>query len=498
MEVAQWYLQLQETTNKTFLPLFFDEHRFLVLKGGAGSGKSVFCARKLIERAISEKHRFLVCRKVAKTIRESCWRNILDQLSEYYPGRYKENLSSMTITFDNGSTILFAGLDDVEKLKSIVDIDGIWIEEASELLEGDFNQLNIRMRGESPYYQQIMLSFNPISVTHWLKARFFDRKDDRTITHESTYKDNRFLPEKDRITLEAFKETDRYYYEVYCLGLWGTTGQTVFDGESVTKRLLENIQPICTGHMEYTDNGLKLDDIHFIEDKPVKNSMFKPRVGPVYVYEKPKPGIPYVIGGDTAGDGSDFFVAHVLDNTTGKQVCVLRQQFDEDLFAKQVYALGIWYNTALIGIETNWSTYPVRELERLKYPNQYVRERVDTYTNKVKKSFGFETNSKTRPVIIAELVKVAREDITLINHDETLKEMLTFIRNENFRPEAEEGAHDDCVMSLAIAHHIRPQQDYLPREQEKRRKWTEDMWEDYRNAPQKEKMELRKLWGVPK
>lgn len=488
MDIARWYVHLAETSNKSFMPLFFDEHRFLVLKGGGGSGKSVFAARKLIERAFAEPgHRFLVCRKVAKTLRESCWRNILDQLSRYYPGRYSPNKSDLTITCDNGSTFLFAGLDDVEKLKSIVDVTGEWIEEASELLEGDLNQLNIRLRGETKEYKQIILTFNPISITHWLKLRFFDRKDPDARVHESTYWDNRFLPEEDRKVLEDFKETDRYYYEVYCLGLWGTTGRTVFDGEAVTRRLLDNVQPVKVGMMAYRDTGLALEEIRFEDD----------HTGHIRIYKEPEQGVPYVIGADTAGEGSDSNVAQVLDNRTGEQVAVLRQQFDEDLFAKQLFALGMYYNTALIGVETNWSTYPVLTLERLNYPKQYVRETIDNYTHRTKKAFGFETTGKTRPVIIAELVKAVREDINLVCDRDTLEEMLTFIRNEKFRPEAEEGAHDDCVMSLAIAHYIRPQQDYLTAQERKKRKWTSDMWEDYRNASPREKDELRKLWGDP-
>ena len=486
--VAQWFLNLQKTSNRAFLPLFFDRHHFLVLKGGGGSGKSVFAARKLIERAFAEPgHRFLVCRKVGRTLRESCWRNILNQLAEFYPGRYRENKSDMTITCDNGSVFLFAGIDDVEKLKSIVDVTGIWIEEASELLEGDLTQLNIRLRGETREYKQILLTFNPISITHWLKKRFFDYEDPEARTHESTYHDNRFLPEEDRKVLEDLRKTDRYHYEVYCLGMWGTTGRTVFDGEAVTRRLQENIQPIRVGMMEYTDTGLTLKDIRFEDD----------RHGAIKVYKEPEEGVPYVIGGDTAGDGSDSFVAQVLDNRTGEQVCVLRQQYDEDLYAKQVFALGMWYNTALVGIETNWSTYPVLTLERLGYPNLYVRETVDSYTHRPKKSFGFETNSKTRPVIIAELIKAVREDIGIVCDKDTLREMLTFVRNEKFRPEAEEGAHDDCIMALAIAHFIRPQQDYLPEKKVKRSEWTESMYEDYWNADEEVQQHLIEKWGEP-
>ena len=487
-EAAVWYQGLRETSNRAFLPLFFDEHRFLVLKGGGGSGKSVFAARKLIERAFAEPgHRFLVCRRVAKTLRESCWRNLLIQLGKYYPGRFKANKSDMVITCDTGTVFLFAGLDDVEKLKSIVDVSGIWVEEASEIQESDLNQLNIRLRGEHPYYDQIILTFNPISITHWLKARFFDRKDEEGRTHETTYEDNRFLPEKDRKVLEDFQYTDRYYYEVYCLGFWGTTGKTVFNGEAVTKRLLDNVQPVAVGMMKYEDTGLRLEDIEFTHD----------RQGYLKIYTLPERGVPYVIGGDTAGDGSDCFVAQVIDNRTGKQVAVLKHQFDEDLYAKQVFALGMWYNEALIGVENNFSSYPTKELERMEYPNLYVRETEDEYTHRMKNAYGVNTNTKTRPVMIAGLIQAVREDINIVCDGDTLREMLTFVRNEQWRPEAEEGAHDDCVMALAIAHYIRPQQRYLELKEEKRVQWTDAMFEDFYRASEEEQDMLLRKWGEP-
>ena len=189
----------------------------------------------------------------------------------------------------------------------------------------------------------------------------------------------------------------------------------------------------------------------------------------------------------------------MLDNRTGVQVAQLRGKFDEDVFARQVYCLGIYYNTALIGIETNFSTYPVMELERLRYPKQYVRESIDDYTHKIKQSFGFLTNTKTRPVIIAELIKASRDDITIVNDETTLQEMLTFVRNEEtLKPEAEAGAHDDCVMSLAIAHYIRPQQSYIQETAEgAEKKWTASQWEDYENASPAEREMLIKRWGRP-
>jgi phage terminase large subunit len=483
--LLEWWQALKASNNESFIPLFFDQHPRLVLCGGGGSGKSIFAGRKVLERVTTEEgHRWLVCRKVAKTLRDSCFAQLRGQLAEFYPtAGAKINQSDMRIAFPNGSEILFAGLDDVEKLKSIYNITGIWIEEASEITEADYNQLTIRLRGETKYYQQIILSFNPISITHWLKKRFFDRQDPEVRTHRSTYKDNRFLPEKDRQVLEAFRETDPYYYQVYCLGEWGVTGKTVFDGQAVSERLSRIPEPIRRGLFEA---GIWTDD----------------KTGPIQIWREPEEGRPYVIGGDTAGEGSDYYVAQVLDNITGEQVAMLRHQYDDDTFAEQVADLGHYYNEALVGIEANFSIYPLKKLEELGYQHLYVREQEDTFTGAIRKSFGFKTTAVTRPVIISQLIEAMREGIDLVNDRTTLEEMLTFVRNEakKLRPEAEEGAHDDCVMALAIAWYIRDQQSMTVRTAAPagKVKWTADMWEDYNRADRETRELLRQKWGEPR
>jgi phage terminase large subunit len=97
------------------------------------------------------------------------------------------------------------------------------------------------------------------------------------------------------------------------------------------------------------------------------------------------------------------------------------------------------------------------ELQRLGYMKQYAREAQDTYTGKTEKRFGFKTTSLTRPTIISRLIEIVREHCDTINDKDTLEELLTIIRNEKGRIEAPEGGHDDMMMGLAIAHHIRDQ-----------------------------------------
>ena len=160
------------------------------------------------------------------------------------------------------------------------------------------------------------------------------------------------------------------------------------------------------------------------------------------------------------GEGSDFFTAHVVDNITSKQVAKLRQEYDEVEYTRQIYCLGKYYNEALVGLEANFSSYPIKELYRLGYRKQFVREIEDDYRNKHEKRLGVRTDLKTRPVMLANLQEIVLEHISNIVDKDTLREMLVFIKNEHGRPEAQEGEHDDLVMGLAITYYIREQQSF--------------------------------------
>jgi phage terminase large subunit len=125
-----------------------------------------------------------------------------------------------------------------------------------------------------------------------------------------------------------------------------------------------------------------------------------------------------------------------------------------------MYCLGRYYKDALIGIEANFDSYPILELNRVGYTNQYVREAIDSYTGRTEKKFGFKTTSLTRQPIISRLIEIVREHCDTINDKATLEELLTIIRNEMGRIEAPVGGHDDMMMGLAIAHQIREQVDF--------------------------------------
>lgn len=227
------------------------------------------------------------------------------------------------------------------------------------------------------------------------------------------------------------------------------SGKNVFDTAIILDRLERLQKPLKTGYFLYDYDGLKITNIRWVND----------RDGYIKLYTLPNQlnYTQFCIGGDTAGEGSDYFVADVLDAKTGIQVAKLRHQFDADQYTRQMYCLGKYYKDALIGIEANFDSYPIMELQRLGYPKQFTRTAQDTYTGKTEKRYGFKTTSLTRPTIISKLIEIVREHCETICDKDTLEELLTIVRNEKGRIEAPQGGHDDQMMSLAIAHHIREQ-----------------------------------------
>ena len=217
------------------------------------------------------------------------------------------------------------------------------------------------------------------------------------------------------------------------------SGTGVFDNEQIVLRL-ERL-PGPAGRGEFADG-----------------EWTESETGAITLYEMPEEGVPYVLGGDTAGEGSDYFTAIVINNVSGRIAAKLRQKYSEPEYVRQICALGRFYNDALVAIETNFSTYPVMKLQEMEYPNQYSREREDTYTRQMRKSYGFRTDRQSRPRAIANLVEVFSSHPEWFTDRELLEEMLTFCYNEDHRPEALAGKHDDLVMGAAITYAVRHQQ----------------------------------------
>lgn len=211
--------------NTAYIPYINTLGRYEIFYGGAGSGKSRFAAQKNIIKACRQRRKILVVRKVGRTLRDSVFAEIREVLTAWGLAEYCNiNKTDMTIELPGGSLFLFKGADDPEKIKSIQGLTDIWIEEATELTKADFTQLDLRLRAVKD--PQLILTFNPVNVTHWIKKHFFDQDRGATIL-KTTYQDNRFLDPGYRELLENLKEEDFYFYQVYALGEWGTLGELI-------------------------------------------------------------------------------------------------------------------------------------------------------------------------------------------------------------------------------------------------------------------------------
>ena len=193
-----------------FVPLFKDQSRYQVVWGGAGSGKSHIVARKKLYRLLSEshcKHNFLIVRKVDRTIKRSVFALMKNIISKWgLLSEFDINQTDKTMIYrPTGAQIMFSGLDDVEKLKSIEGVTSIWVEEATELTQEDFEQLDLRLRGNTGALKQIILTLNPISDQHWIKKVFFDDPIAGCFTLKTTYLDNSFIDDEYKMVFKTIE-----------------------------------------------------------------------------------------------------------------------------------------------------------------------------------------------------------------------------------------------------------------------------------------------------
>ena len=188
---------------------------------------------------MKDKGRNLVCiRKSDITNRDSTYAELTGAIYKMFGANADKywtiKQSPLQLTYKaNGNQIIFRGVNDEkqrEKLKSITFQKGkltdVWIEEATEITQADFEIIDDRLRGELPdgQFYQIKMTFNPVSKSHWIKKVFFDIADPNVLAHHSTYLGNRFIDDAYRARMERRKIVDPEGYRIYGLGDWGEVG----------------------------------------------------------------------------------------------------------------------------------------------------------------------------------------------------------------------------------------------------------------------------------
>lgn len=280
-------MKIKVEANAGFKEVDCSKKRYIVMKGSAGSGKSMDTAQNYIIRLMNDPGRNLLCvRKADVTNRDSTFAELQSAIFRMFGESYKKywyiNTSNMLLECKNNhNQIIFRGVNDEkqrEKLKSITfkrgKLTDVWIEEATEITQSDFEIIDDRLRGILPkgLFYQIRLTFNPVSSHHWIKKVFFDRVDPDVLTHQSTYENNRFIDEAYHRRMLRRKEVDPEGYRVYGLGEWGEVAGLIlknyvieeFDRNPENYDYIVNSQDFgfnhanCIGEVGFKDGDLYL------------------------------------------------------------------------------------------------------------------------------------------------------------------------------------------------------------------------------------------------
>ena len=232
-------VSLRETVGKNYADFWNTKKRYRVCKGSRGSKKSKTAALNMIYRLYQYPESNGLCvRRYSNTMRDSVYSDLKWAIHRLGLDAFFDcTVSPMQITRrSTGQKILFRGLDDGLKITSISVDKGylcwVWIEECYEISnEDDFNKLDMSIRGEIPegYFKQITMTFNPWSVTSWLKARFFDEPDEDVFTKTTTWECNEWLDEADRNIFLKMKKKNPRRYRIEGDGEWGIAEGLIYE-----------------------------------------------------------------------------------------------------------------------------------------------------------------------------------------------------------------------------------------------------------------------------
>lgn len=247
MQVVFDWPDWRKLLNERFLPLVKLTVRYLILWGSRGSGKSDFATKFLIYKCLNDKYfRFLLVRKVYRTVKNSQWQALVDTIHEMGLTKYFHcTVSPLEIQCFNGNKFIAVGCDDPTKIKSVKDPTGAWYEE-DIVEENDFITITTSIRTMKADQLLEIFTINPEVKDanyedNWFYKKFFNgiEAKKRTfkskviikvgekeypleyVSHHSTYQDNiKHLPESFMAFLGSLEKSSPYYYEIYTKGAW--------------------------------------------------------------------------------------------------------------------------------------------------------------------------------------------------------------------------------------------------------------------------------------
>ena len=396
-----------------------DVRKYAAFVGGVGSGKTRAGVIKTLVYATRHPGSLgMVTAPTFPMLRDATLRTIL----ELFPrGQYTFNRTDMRISMANGSDILLRSTDDPEHLRG-PNLAYFYMDEAARSSKEAFLILQGRLRQEDMPHQG-WLTTTPRGL-NWLYTEFAARDRESYNLILCSTRDNPFLPLDFIATLEesygaefALQEIEGRFVVV--------GGRNFFDTEILKELALATEEP-TESHLGST----------------------------IRIWKRPFTTGRYVAGGDLAwGEKGSFSCMSIMDWQTGEVVAELYGRLSSDEVAQQATELCRTYNYAYVGMENNSEGRNIVEkMVELGYGSRMYWQDWD---RKDPSRPGWNTNTQTRPVMLAELAEAVRNGRLRSYCSDAISEMLSFVRNDSGRPEASEGALADHVMSLAITWQMR-------------------------------------------
>lgn len=424
-------------------PVFVGPYRYRCAWGGRGSAKTRTFAKMLAVKgaALAQEGKsgiVIAGREFMNSLADSSFAEVAAAIAEEpWLSEWYDVGQNYIRTKCKSIDIVFCGLrHNLASIKSKARIHVIWVDEAESVSEEAWRTVIPTVREDE---SEIWVTWNPLTEGSPTDTRFRKNPPTSSIVVEMNWSDNPWFPsvlEMERQDSLA-KDDEEIYMHVWEGGYLSVQGRPVFQKGHTKKALLECWTP---------DKRMALELGKFIEN----NS------GELRVWFEPEDGKKYAIGADVAEglEKGDYSCADVIDIATGQQVAQWHGHIAPDLFGHVIYALGIWYNKALVGVECNNHGLTTNVVLRdANYPNLYVQKAIDDgYSgDREQTRIGWMTTSKSKPYIIDQLSKDLREGTHGICCKETVQECQTYIVQPNGSYGAQDNCFDDRVMSYAIA-----------------------------------------------
>ena len=414
--------------------------RFKIVVAGRRFGKTCYAINKLINRALKfsgTKNWYIA--PTYHQAKEIAWKMLQFYLPEEFIS--KKNEAELKIELIQGSEIALKGADKPESLKG-VGLNFVILDEYGQMKEEAWDE-SVRPMLVDSKGSAIFIG-TPVGYNHFWTL-YNKEKDD--LDYESFHFrtiDNLAIEgiaeevEKARQEMDPIKFSQEMEANFESL-----VGRPRFD-HVVLKDMFHKARKPEKGNLIYSDGKVTFEG---------------DAQGRVEVYTPPTGATRGTIGADIAeGIENDRSSASFLNyETLAEDVVINTSKLDPSQFAIELFKLGMWCNNALIAVEGNGPglacILPLRngQDDYPAYKNLYFKEIFDEVNKKKTKKFGFQTNLKTKPIIIDNLAKVIRENLITIPSEDTIRECQTYVVHENGKMGAVEGSHDDRVMALAIA-----------------------------------------------